>query len=135
MSPALFAYGTLESPEIVERLLGRRLPAVEAVLDGFAPFRVRGELYPGLVERPGDATPGTLLRGVNRVDRVRLDEFEGRMYETRDVRVAIAEEARPIEAFTYVLRPDYVDSLSDERWDRRRFLDDWLPRVLERYRV
>jgi len=131
VSWAVFAYGTLEAPEVVERVLGRRLPTVAAHLHGYARYRLRDRLYPGIVRQEGAMTAGTLLEEVRESDLVRLDAFEDALYERLSVQVALEETGETRTAFTYVVRPAYVDLLSAEAWSRQRFLRDWLSIFLE----
>ena len=53
MSDALFTYGTLQFPEVMEAVTGLALPWVEAEATGFAQFRFRDRIYPGMVAREG----------------------------------------------------------------------------------
>jgi gamma-glutamylcyclotransferase (GGCT)/AIG2-like uncharacterized protein YtfP len=116
----MFAYGTLELPEVVEALLGRPLPRVEAVLAGYARSLVRGQCYPGAVARPGARTPGVLYSEVEEWMFALLDRYEGSLYRRRPVRVTTAEgETLPAEA--WVVPASRRALLSGEPWDRERF--------------
>jgi hypothetical protein len=48
--PAVFAYGTLLFPEVVEIVVGRRLPVVPATLADHRRARLVDRVYPGIVE-------------------------------------------------------------------------------------
>ena len=56
----MFAYGTLELPELMEALTGARPDSSDAVLDGYERFLLRGRVYPGIVEAGGRWTHGRL---------------------------------------------------------------------------
>jgi gamma-glutamylcyclotransferase (GGCT)/AIG2-like uncharacterized protein YtfP len=139
LSYALFAYGTLEAPEVVELVVGRVLPARPARLHDYARHRVRDQLYPGIVPRPGASTVGTLLVDLDDADLQRLDDFEGSLYVRTRVEVFLpvligSDRELCRTAFTYVVRRDCVDRLSDDAWSRERFEADWLPILLDRWR-
>jgi gamma-glutamylcyclotransferase (GGCT)/AIG2-like uncharacterized protein YtfP len=139
LTHSIFAYGTLEAPEVVALVLGRTLPGVEARLDDFARHRVRGRLFPGIVPRTEAATPGTLLREASDADLARLDSFEGALYERRRVEVTLTartEDGRVLreEAWVYVVRREREGELSDDAWSREQFDREWLPIVLARWR-
>lgn len=134
MTRPVFAYGTLEAPQVVELVLGRSLPGAPARLHDYVRHRLRGRLYPGIVPRPGSVTTGTLLGNVTARDLARLDAFEGELYERTTVEVIATDRPFPVPAFTYVVRSRYVDLLSDDAWSRERFEREWLSVVLKRWR-
>lgn len=125
----VFAYGTLEVAELVEALVGRRLPGEPAVLRGWARRMLRGAHYPGIAPRAGAETPGTLYAGVDAAELAALDRFEGELYERRQLEVETAAGARR-RAFVWALRPELRSRLGEEPWDRERFvashLREWL---------
>ena len=116
----LFAYGTLELPEVMEALLGRGLPQRSARLEGFERRLVRDRPYPGIVPRAEACVAGVLYDGLEADALARLDHFEGSLYERREVRVRVAR-AGALPAWTYVLREAHHLRLSDEPWDADRF--------------
>ena len=126
MSRALFAYGTLMLPELVEALLGRRLHATPARLEGYVRYRVRDRLYPGIVGQPDATTEGVVIEGLEPADVRRLDAFEGPLYERRQVEVIAAGGAR-IRAETYVIPESQRELLTDEPWSREHFERQHLP--------
>lgn len=56
-STPIFVYGSLMYPSVLTALLGRCPPAQAAVLTGFRRLRIRGEVYPALVQT--DLQPAT----------------------------------------------------------------------------
>lgn len=82
---ALFVYGTLQFPEVLVALLGRTLHGRPAWLPDHARLGVRGEVFPGLVPRAGATTAGLLYEDVDAATLLRLDAFEGELYERRRV--------------------------------------------------
>lgn len=119
--PAVFAYGTLEVPAVMEAVTGRRFRSREAELAGFVRRRLRGRIYPGAIEWPGSRIAGRLYEGVAAPTLTRLDRFEGSLYERREVTVLVGSggEAR---AELYVLSPAGRGELLEEPWDPGEFV-------------
>lgn len=115
----LFAYGTLQVPEVMERVLGRALTAVRATLLDHACFSLRGRVYPAIVERPGAAVEGIVYSGVGEQDLELLDLYEGSLYERRQAAAVSAGAHAP--AFIYVLRAEHHALLDDKPWDLETF--------------
>src|SRR5262245_36233307 len=116
----VFAYGTLELPELVLAITGRRFESEPAVLDGFARSRVRGAEYPGIAPAPDARTDGTLYHEVDDASLAALDRFEGDLYERCEVAVATAAAERCL-AIAWVVRPERRSVLGGGPWDRERF--------------
>jgi len=116
----LFCYGTLQYPEIMQRVSGSHYAGVPVVLENYACYTVHGEVYPGIVPDAGSRTPGVLYNGLGEAQLRRLDVFEGDLYQRRRVVVSDVDE-KPLQAWTYVVHPDARARLSDERWDGRLF--------------
>jgi gamma-glutamylcyclotransferase (GGCT)/AIG2-like uncharacterized protein YtfP len=128
LTDRFFAYGTLEIPELMEALTGRRLPSTPAVLAGFARFVVRGRAYPGIVAVADARTEGRLYSEIDaRLIRL-LDRFEGDLYERR--RVSVRARGRAVSAFAYIVRASRRRHLHAEEWDRERFVAAHLARFL-----
>lgn len=151
---ALFAYGTLLFPPVLHAVVGRVPRSIAATLEGFARRRVAGELFPAIVEAPGERVAGVVYLALDDRAWRRLDAFEGDLYERRSVvvtpasrflpsdleapgagegvAVAIAgrgderDERRAVSALTYVLRRDLRHRLSAELWDPEVFARDHL---------
>jgi gamma-glutamylcyclotransferase (GGCT)/AIG2-like uncharacterized protein YtfP len=120
----LYTYGTLQVAAIIQHIVGRPLSGVPARLEGYARFRVRGRVYPAIVEAAGGEVMGMLYAGLDAAELDRLDFYEGDLYERRDVSVWSGAAAQ--RAATYVLRPEHRHELSDEPWDLAGFLRDHL---------
>ena len=126
---ALFAYGTLVLPDVLEALLGRALPAQPAQLAGYARYRVRGEVFPALAAEAGADTSGVLYTGVDQREWALLDRFEGELYVRRAVRVETPAGAR--DAWTYLVAAGREPLLTREPWDPRSFAEGNRARWLE----
>jgi len=130
-SRRIFAYGTLQFPDIAAAVAGRRLPASAARLHGYARFQLKGEPYPGIVPRAGASVPGVVYEGVDGIVLDRLDEFEGEMYRREDVQVIVDDgvdgdgEGTPLAAQTYVIRPRWRSLLRPVDWDPDSFARHW----------
>ncbi|WP_367025253.1 gamma-glutamylcyclotransferase family protein [Methylococcus sp. ANG] len=90
MEVSLFAYGTLQLPEVMAAVAGRAFDAVSAWLPGHARYRLRRRVYPGLRREAGAITPGTLFLGLGPRDLARLDRFEDAFYTRTEVTVSTA---------------------------------------------
>jgi hypothetical protein len=118
---ALFVYGTLMFPEVLDVLLGRTPDMAPAALDGWRAAALADRVYPGLVAagRPGVAAAGRLLLGLDGPERDVLDAFEEVLYERRPVVLADGRTAT-----TYVWLDDAAVLPHD--WDPQRFAADHL---------
>jgi gamma-glutamylcyclotransferase (GGCT)/AIG2-like uncharacterized protein YtfP len=131
--PHLYTYGTLQLPQIMSQIVGRPVFGRPARLAGFARFRIRDRVYPAIVESPGAEVGGVIYEGLAAAELVRLDDYEGPLYERRAVEVDV--EGGTSSAYTYVLRPEHVERLSSEPWDLARFEREHLASYLARISV
>jgi catechol 2,3-dioxygenase-like lactoylglutathione lyase family enzyme/gamma-glutamylcyclotransferase (GGCT)/AIG2-like uncharacterized protein YtfP len=126
----IFAYGTLEFPELLQRITGRRFPSEAAALEGFARSLLRDAAYPAIAPDAGARTRGTLYSDVDTASLAALDRFEGALYERCELRVTTASGERA--ALAWVLRAEHRHLLTGEPWDPERFaahhLRAWLAR-------
>jgi gamma-glutamylcyclotransferase (GGCT)/AIG2-like uncharacterized protein YtfP len=128
-SRSLFAYGTLELPELMEALAGFRPDSIDAVLEGYARFLLRGRSYPGIVEAVGAQTEGRLYHALDAAALTRLDRFEGPLYERRIIQVRPAA-GHGVPAHVYVLRREHRALLTTRPWERARFAREHLDAYL-----
>lgn len=117
----LFAYGTLMSRDIMEKVAGCRPASVAATLAGYRRTLVRDEVYPGIAEDGRGEVAGILYCDLPAEAVRRLDAFEGEMYERRRVVVTV-DGGSAGAAMTYVFRPEFRHLLTDVPWDYERFL-------------
>lgn len=116
-----FAYGTLMCEDIMEEVTGYRHISEPGVLKGFRRFAVRGELYPGIIPRGDGEVPGIVYRDIYANAWRRLDEFEGELYERRNVEI-ILPGGGSLRAGTYVVRPEFASRLAPVDWQFEDFL-------------
>lgn len=141
-----FCYGTLMAPQVLYRVIfGSSEPEVRqkkrivirpAILHEFRRHRVRTAEFPAIVPNPSSTVRGTFITGLTDGDFIRLDSFEGSMYERRPVKVKLLKNVRledevrdssvarlegeEVEAETYVWRYPLRD-LEDREWDFEHF--------------
>lgn len=92
----LFAYGTLQFPEVLRALLGRIPDSSPVTLDGWRAAALARRPYPGLVPA-NTAVPGILLTGLGADEQEVLDEYESGPYDLRELSLT---DGRP--AWSYV---------------------------------
>ncbi len=124
---ALFAYGTLMVPSVMLEVTGRTLSGEPARLQAHARYRMRGAVYPGIVEEAGAVTDGLLFRDLDAITWQRLDEFEDRIYDRVIVSCALPASGRIESAYVYRVRQRGV--LSAEPWS----LDTFVAQHLDEY--
>lgn len=122
MSASLFAYGTLQIPEVIEKVTGRSWKGMAAMLTDYACFRLRGKPYPGVIAWPGCVTPGLLYVGIDPQSLEKMDRFEGDSYRRRAVDVT-SERGHCHRAFAFVIPPECRQTLSEQPWDKQQFVE------------
>lgn len=131
----LFAYGTLQIPEVMEAVTGARFPSELAELIDYACCRIAGCPYPGLRPRPGAVTEGLLYRGIDQRTLGLLDAFEDDFYR-RETRLVTTASGSRVAAEVYLVPPQHHALLIDRPWDlaafRRRALPGFLARARRR---
>ena len=152
-----FFYGTLMAPPVLHRVIhGTSRPSAEeasrttftpALLQEFRRHRVAGCDYPAIRPHAGSTVRGSLVSGLEAIDLMRLDIFEGDQYDRRDVKVRVlkgvgleesmsehsngrggevtkqedAQQGEEVETETYIFREVYWDDLETEEWDFEEF--------------
>lgn len=116
----LFAYGTLMVPEVMQRICGYAAPGQSAMLRDYRCRQLSGEVYPAIVPWLGERVEGVIYRGVTPAQLLRLDAFEGEMYQRQAVTV-VADRVSTF-AQTYVLVPAFSKLLSDTPWSLASFV-------------
>lgn len=125
----LFCYGTLGFPELMRAVTGIDYPCRSAMLGGYARYRVRGEVFPGIVEQTGAVVSGVLYRGLDATALHLIDVYENECYsrELLDVEEVPGETVR---AWAYVVPFALRNRLAATDWNpevfARRHLGAWL---------
>jgi gamma-glutamylcyclotransferase (GGCT)/AIG2-like uncharacterized protein YtfP len=133
MSSDFFSYGTLQAPEVILSVIGRRPAGETARLPGWRAFQMVDAGYPGIV--PGgenDDAPGILYHGVSDGELFTLDRFEGPQYERRKLDV-LGTEGIPLSAWVYVVKEERIAEVTEEPWRLEEFLESGLPEFMERF--
>lgn len=113
----LFVYGTLVDEDLVQRLVGRRLPWRPAVLEGYCRTLDPRIGYPVVHPLADSTVEGRLLDGVDARVLAALDAYEGVQYRRVVVRVETDEGA--VEAHMYVPAPSPAPGPPEGRGTRR----------------
>lgn len=102
---------------------GLTCPGRPARLTDYQRLSLQGEPYPALIPQSGTSIEGILYADITTTAWRRLDDFEGDMYERKQVTVVLFDGSSQ-SAHTYVLRKDYFDLLANDEWDFTAFLAD-----------
>jgi gamma-glutamylcyclotransferase (GGCT)/AIG2-like uncharacterized protein YtfP len=128
---SLFVYGTLMLDDVVEALTGKTFRGQSARLDGFARYRVRGQVFPGILPEERGSTTGVLFTEVDDEAMAVFDWFEGDQYCRTTVDVTT--DNGKVTAEVYVIADDHRGELLLEPWDYDQFLSlhakDYVARV------
>ena len=127
----LFTYGSLMFPEVWRAVSGVDLPGEDASLPGYAVFRVRDALFPGMVADEGSTARGRLYQGIDAAAMKRLDAFEDDYYERHELTVSLAS-GETVRAFAYVVPSLHASWLSDELWCAETFKTEHLDEFTRR---
>ncbi len=133
MTTALFAYGTLQIPQVLAAVTGRVFPSRPARLPDYARYCLRGRSYPGISDQPGATTPGLLYLGIDARSLRRIDEFEDEFY-CRQSLVVLTASDQEIVAEVYVVRESHYDMMTSSQWDLGVFKERSLSHFLDRCR-
>lgn len=101
MTTAVFLYGTLLDPAVLERMAGERGLARRlrpARLPGYRRVVLAGTPYPTLLRDRRAATQGAVLR-VGAAAMARLGAYEGALYRLRRVRVLTERRRDTVHAW------------------------------------
>jgi gamma-glutamylcyclotransferase (GGCT)/AIG2-like uncharacterized protein YtfP len=116
----LFAYGTLQHPQVIAHVIGRVPDHQPATLRDFARYRIQDAWYPGLMPEANALTDGLLFAGLTEDDWVRLDAYEDELYERRTV-TAYSGTGDTCRAWTYVIPVRHRNVLTSEPWDLKTY--------------
>jgi len=128
----LFAYGTLQVPEVMLAVTGKTFVSHPARLNHYARRCLRGKSYPGLCPAPGLSVDGLVFVGIDAQTQQRLDEFEDVFYRREPLRVSLADGTEWM-AQTYVMREEFHGLLLPEEWSLAEFKRTGLPQFLRRH--
>ncbi|MCJ7601350.1 MAG: gamma-glutamylcyclotransferase [Desulfobulbaceae bacterium] len=113
-----FAYGTLMCADIMHQVAGCLPAHAPATLARYRRCRIRGEEYPAIVGQQGVAVQGVVYLEVPDAAWMRLDRFEGEMYDEG----GMCADGNRLAADTYVIRPEFAHLLLPSEWSYAEFL-------------
>src|SRR5690606_18414516 len=116
-----FTYGTLMLDDVWLAVAGHPSPSRAARCHDFATYTVRGEVYPAMVPTPGEVVEGRVYFDVDPTALPSIDRFETDMYSRETVEVDCADGAA-VSCHAYLLRAEFYDLLSTERWNIETYL-------------
>jgi gamma-glutamylcyclotransferase (GGCT)/AIG2-like uncharacterized protein YtfP len=126
----LFTYGTLMFPEVWRRIAIREADSERATLKGFAIYRVKDAIIPGIVRaQEGDRVEGVLYRDLDDEMLFELDAYESDFYRREPVKVTTAS-GQMVDCQAYVIPELRREMLTNERWDRDWFAEHKLASYL-----
>ena len=126
----LFTYGTLMFPEVWRRISVGELPSQPAVLRGYAMYRVKNAVYPGIIRcEPTSAVQGLLYSDLDEDTLFELDTYESSFYERLPVMVT-TDRGEELECHAYIVPESRRDLLTSEPWDKEWFRLHELDRYL-----
>ncbi len=128
----LFCYGTLQIPDVIQAVIGRRFKGRRAEISGYGAFRVRRAEYPGLRPITHLKTRGRVYFDLTPAELSILDRFEGRLYHRRRLTVRF-RDGRRRGVWVYVVKPARQRRLAPTLWDRRDFRRRRYTRFMQRF--
>ncbi len=126
---SLFCYGTLQSPLVMKSVTGSAFSGEEAILKGWARYRVHKTEYPGIKVEVNAFVSGKLYWDMDEQAIDKLDAFEGDKYQRVLVSIDLAD-GRQVEAWAFAFKEEYQHLLSNDPWNFDRFLQNGLERFI-----
>lgn len=116
-------------PEVWKRIGIGACPSYPATLPGFAIYRLKDAVFPGIVRAdPHDQVNGLLYLDLSDDVLFELDAYESDLYER--IPVIAATEAGPIECTAFVIPESRRHALTKETWDADWFKEHQLKKYL-----
>ncbi len=118
-------------PDVWERVVSRRYKNNEALTRGLIRRKIRHSTYPvAIIGEPRHILDGRLYWNVTPADVERLDRFEGKYYQRRQVVVTIEHDGKEAVADAYLLRQKYHLLAGREEWSPIHFQKRELQRFI-----
>lgn len=126
---SVFTYGTLQLPVVMQTVTGRSLEPIAATLMGCRCFKFKDKTYPGIIKNKEDSIEGMLYKNIDEQTLTLLDQFEGVLYERCLLDVQCSKQTK--KAFVYVVKDEYRNCLSEEKWSLEEFKRKYLKLYLK----
>ena len=117
----LFVYGSLICQDIMGSVAGQCHRLSEARLHDYRRLAVKNAHYPGIIAARGFTVNGVVYCAISDTGMIKLDDFEGGMYQRSSVEVELVDGSRR-RVFTYVVKPAFIDQLDSRDWSYDEFL-------------
>lgn len=128
----LFAYGTLQLPEVMLAVTAQVPTSHPARLVGFSRHRLLGKSFPGIRPNPNASVDGLLFINIDAQTLNKLDAFEDDFYRREPVTVITAAGTEwPAQA--YIVEESAYDLLLPEAWSLEDFKRQHLNRFLRHH--
>ena len=128
---SLFAYGSLQLPEVFEAVTRQSRKGVPAVLRDFRRTKLKGFGFPALRPALGIETSGVLYPALDEDAWRRLDAFEDDFYQRRAVTIHLSDTSLCL-AYVYVLADGFLHLSLDEPWSLSDLDQTTIQHLLER---
>lgn len=122
MKIALFTYGTLEIPQVMQLVSGQEFSSAPARLKDYVRFRLAAESYPGVIYEKGAEVAGTVYFEIDETTLHKLDRYEDTCYKRLKVEVTLQND-EVIEAMAYIIEDNKKYLLSENAWDKQKFIE------------
>jgi gamma-glutamylcyclotransferase (GGCT)/AIG2-like uncharacterized protein YtfP len=129
--PHLFAYGSLQLPEVFAAVTGQKEIGQPARIEGYARYRLKDLSYPGLVAECGACTHGILYSDLDPDVWVRLDRFEDVFYRRETLKVS-ARQLGAVSAEVYVVPSAELGLIDRRPWSLEEFRQQHLSDFMRR---
>ena len=130
----VFAYGTLQFPQVVHAVTGRHFDTCPGRLEGYARYRLTTVDYPGVIPESGAITEGAILLDVDSHSLRRINDYEGRLYRFIELPVVLPNGC-VIDAGVYVIAHRYRRRIIKQTWSSAYFQEYCLGAYLSRNRL
>lgn len=128
----LFCYGTLQVPEVIRAVTGRTYTGRQAILNGYAIYKVKDAEYPGIIRSADGVVKGIVYNNVSDHDLEVLDLFESDLYRRQLLEVNL-EDSNSCNAWCYVIRDSNKSLLTGKTWRLEDFLEHGLESFMSGY--
>ena len=128
----IFTYGSLMFEQVWNEVVHGSYRCSPGTVSGFVRRAILHEHYPAMLPGPLSSTvAGVVYLDISTEDLIRLDEFEGSIYQRRGVQVLTDNNIHAAEA--YILKDSYRHLVSDQKWDPEKFQEQTIHQFLGTY--
>lgn len=121
MNHNLFTYGSLMFPEVWRYFQSEESSDHQnATLTDFKRISIKNEYFPAIVPAGNFAVTGILYHNISDETLDKINLFEGDLYLKNKVTVETQSNLK-IEAWTYILSPQYYHLADKPLWDESKF--------------